>query len=154
MTDAPGAIGAGYRNRPGYALEDGSGCLTVGVHLTLPCKSCWTAGCISRAFPLARDEAAPDRRPRGTRRSKFLDRHGADADRCRAPSRSRAAAECMRADRALATQLRTFGSASTGSPERALCDFAPHLATAATYQDVDYPEWGGVPHPQFAFLRV
>ena len=23
-----------YRNRPGYTLEDGSGCLTIGVHLT------------------------------------------------------------------------------------------------------------------------
>ena len=35
MTVAPVAIGAGTEIRPGYTLEDGSGCLTIGVHLTL-----------------------------------------------------------------------------------------------------------------------
>jgi hypothetical protein len=34
MTVVPSAIGAGTENRPGYTLEDGSGCLTIGVHLT------------------------------------------------------------------------------------------------------------------------
>src|SRR5947208_5716195 len=28
-----------YRNRPGYTLRSGSGCLTNGVHLTEACKS-------------------------------------------------------------------------------------------------------------------
>ena len=27
-----------YRNRPGYTLEDGSGCLTIGVHLKTPAR--------------------------------------------------------------------------------------------------------------------
>jgi hypothetical protein len=33
MGVAPGEIGAGTEIGPGYTLENGSGCLTIGVHL-------------------------------------------------------------------------------------------------------------------------
>jgi len=35
MTVAPGAIGAGTEIGQGYTLKDGSGCLTIRVHLRL-----------------------------------------------------------------------------------------------------------------------